>query len=444
MTLLTTAQEALMQRITTRKARVAVMGLGYVGLPLALAMAESGFPVLGFEPSTRRTLMLQEGQSYIDDISHETLQRIQHEQTFKVSSATESLSDAEIVVVCVPTPLNTYRQPDLSYIESALTMLQPHVKEGMCVILESTTYPGTTDEYLVNPLSKAGWEVGKQVFVGYSPERVDPSNPHYHVANTKKVVAGATTACGDIVKAFYQQFITEVHQVSSLKTAEFTKLYENTFRAVNIALTNEMAQACDVMGIDIWEALEAAYTKPYGIMPFWPGPGIGGHCIPIDPLYLSWKLQEKNVRTRMIELAHDINSEMPHFVREKTMRLLGQQGKPLYQANILVLGVGYKPNVSDWRESPAQRVISIFEEDGANISYYDSLVPEFESHHGKQYSSLPTWSSEVIASHDIVVLMTPHAGLDYTLLVQQTETPVLDTRNALRGMGLEASHIINL
>jgi UDP-N-acetyl-D-glucosamine dehydrogenase len=286
--------------------------------------------------------------------------------------------------------------------------------------------------------------VGDNVFVGYSPERVDPSNPHYHVANTKKVVAGATEHCGNMVEAFYGQFISEVHKVSSLKAAEFTKLYENTFRAVNIALANEMAQACDVMGIDVWEALEAAYTKPYGIMPFWPGPGIGGHCIPIDPLYLSWKLQEKNVRTRMIELAHDINSEMPHFVREKTMRLLGEQGKPLYGAKILVLGVGYKPNVSDWRESPAQRVISIFEEDNAVVSYYDALVPEFESHHGKGYQSLPSWSAEVIAAHDVVVLMTAHSGLDYTLLVSQTTVPVLDTRNALRGMGIEGSHITNL
>ncbi|GBD39766.1 UDP-N-acetyl-D-glucosamine 6-dehydrogenase [bacterium HR37] len=410
---------------------VSIVGLGYVGLPLALAFAEKGIRVIGIDKNPDKVKMLEGGRSYIEDITNKEIRDAL--DCFYPTTDVSLISDTDNVIICVPTPLSKTREPDISYIISAANDVAGHLRRGMLVVLESTTYPGTTEEVLKSIFEETGLRVGEDFCLAFSPERIDPGNKSFNVKNTPKVVGGVTRRCTERAVELYSRIVDRVVPVSSPATAEAVKLLENTFRAVNIALVNEVAQLCHRMGIDVWEVINAAATKPFGFMPFYPGPGIGGHCIPVDPLYLSWKAKLFNFRTRFIELADEINSKMPEYVVYRLFETLNEVGKSIKGARILILGVAYKKDIGDIRESPVLEIIKLILEKGGEVIYNDPYVPEFDFL-GKRWSSLEI-TDEVLEASDCVLVHTDHSVYKWDYIAKKARL-VLDTRNAVNGAGL--------
>jgi UDP-N-acetyl-D-glucosamine dehydrogenase len=422
----TTAQ-SLEEKIRSRSARVGIVGLGYVGLPLAVEFAKSGFQVTGIDVSEAKTSRVNAGDSYIGDISSATLKGLVDGGKLRATADFSVIEELDTINICVPTPLRKTKDPDMSYIVASCQEIAGHLHTGMLVILESTTYPGTTDELVLPMLAKSGLEVGRDFFLCFSPERVDPGNPKYQTVNIPKVVGGCTAACTDIGRLFYQQALQHVVPVSSTQVAEMVKLLENTFRMINIGLANEMALMCDRMKINVWEVIEAAATKPFGFMPFYPGPGLGGHCIPIDPFYLSWKTKQAGIEARFIELAGYINGQMPHFVVDKVQNALNDAGKPVKGSRIHVMGVAYKRDIDDMRESPALDVMLLLQQRGGIISYSDPHVPVLKV----ESLDLAAVPQDDAAKADCVVVVTDHSSFDYAKLVDSAKL-IVDSRNALK------------
>lgn len=420
----------LQEKIKTHTALVGVVGLGYVGLPFAVEKAKVGFPVVGIEQNSIRAERVNTADNYIADVKDEDLKRVVSSGKLQAVVSFERIAEMDVIVICVPTPLTKNLTPNLSYVEKVTQSIAKHLRPGQLVTLESTTYPGTTDEVMRSLLEESsGLKQGQDFFLAHSPERVDPGNQRYTTKNTSKVVGASDPHSLEVATLFYKQTIEHVVPVSSAKAAELVKVFENTFRAVNIALVNELALLCDRMDIDVWEVLDAANTKPFGIMPFYPGPGVGGHCIPIDPHYLEWKAKEFNFETHFIALAGEINRQMPEFVREKAWRVLNNLGIAPSKAQVLVCGAAYKKNLADWRESPAIAVISHLLEDKATVSYHDPYVPEIQVF-GKNFYSVDL-TDKTISAADLVIIATDHSQIDYVNLVQQAKA-VLDTRGVTR------------
>jgi UDP-N-acetyl-D-glucosamine dehydrogenase len=421
--------QALEEKIRNRTARVGIIGLGYVGLPLAVEFASAGFQVTGIDLSTEKTALVNAGESYIGDIPTETLAALTRSGKLRASADFSIVSELDTINICVPTPLRKTKDPDMSYIVSACQEIAKYIRPGTLVILESTTYPGTTDEVVLPMLAKEGFEVGSDFFLCFSPERVDPGNPKYKTQNIPKVVGGVTPVCTNMGQTFYSQALETVVPVSSTQVAEMVKLLENTFRLINIGMVNEIALMCDRMGINVWEVIDAAATKPFGFMPFYPGPGLGGHCIPIDPFYLSWKSKQAGIEARFIELAGYINGQMPHFVVDKVQNSLNDVGKPVKGSRIHVMGVAYKRDIDDMRESPALDVILLLERRGARISYSDPHVPVLRLD-GVTLEARP---ESTAAEADCVVIITDHTSFDYAALLERSQL-IVDARNALKGV----------
>jgi UDP-N-acetyl-D-glucosamine dehydrogenase len=434
-------RETLKQKFTERSALIGVAGIGYVGLPLAVEKAKVGFNVVGYDRNSVRVDQVNQGLNYIRDVDDSEMANLVENGKLRATTDFSTLSRCDAIVICVPTPLTPNLDPDISYIKAVAEQIAPQLRPGQLICLESTTYPGTTEEVLLPLLAQSGLKVGEDFFLCFSPERVDPGNARYTTKNTNKVVGGVTEACADVGGCFYQQTILDVLTVSSPKVAEMCKVFENTFRSVNIALVNEMALLCERLGISIWEVLDAAATKPFGIMRFDPGPGVGGHCIPLDPFYLAWKAREYDFHVRFIELAGEINHGMPYFVREKVMKALNDKGKALRNADVLVLGVAYKKDIEDWRESPAIKVMELLLKDGANIDYHDPYVAKFVEH-GKQWHSIPL-SKERLERADCVVILTNHSDVDYSRVVEHASL-VVDTRNATKHVTKHRERIVLL
>ncbi|MBI4386386.1 MAG: nucleotide sugar dehydrogenase [Elusimicrobia bacterium] len=421
----------LQQKIENKTARVGVLGLGYVGLPLCVEFARRGFEVSGFDVSERLVRDLKGGRSHVLDVASETIRDLVRSGRFSPTTRFDRLGRADAIVICVPTPLRKSKEPDVSYILSATREVSRRLRRGQLVVLESTTYPGTTRELVLTALERAGLRVGRDFHLAFSPERVDPGNKTYRITNTPKVVGGVTPACARAAAALYGQIVERVVPVSSPEAAEMVKLLENTFRAVNIGLVNEIALMCHRLGLDVWEVISAASTKPFGYMPFYPGPGIGGHCIPLDPQYLAWKMKSLNFEPRFIELAGVINASMPEFVVRRIGDILNGDSKPLKGSRILVLGVAYKPNVSDVRESPALDVIKLLGEQGVAVSISDPWIKTIQVENRK-FRSRPLTRAE-LRRYDLVAVLTAHGGVDYRRVLRAARR-VFDARNALAGV----------
>jgi len=420
----------LIRKIQDKSARIGVIGLGYVGLPLAVDKAIAGYEVIGFDIQQKRVDMVNQGVNYIGDVVDDELKEVVRTGKLRATTDYDEIKNLDIVTICVPTPLDKNKQPDLTFIRNSAQEVAKRLHAGMLVVLESTTYPGTTEEEVKPILESTGLKCGTDFFLAFSPERVDPGNKLYNVKNTPKVVGGVTPVCTKVAATLYSNVLqSDVFEVSSPKVAELEKLYENTFRNVNIALANELALICDRMGISVWEVIEAASTKPYGFMAFYPGPGLGGHCIPIDPFYLSWKAKEYDYYTKMIETSAVINDAMPEFVVDRIYRILNRFKKPLNGSTILILGVAYKKDIDDMRESPALKVISLLEKEGSHVIYNDPYIPTFTLA-GKVYNSVPV-TAELLSGVDLVVITTDHSSYDYDLIVERASY-VFDTRNATR------------
>lgn len=429
-----TIKETLIDRFKTRQARIGVLGLGYVGLPLAVIFAEAGFTVLGIDPDKRKVDSVNKGVSYIQDVPTEQLDKLVKSGRIKATTDFSNLKEMEAVSICVPTPLRKTGDPDMSFIVSATEELAKYMHTGMVVVLESSTYPGTTREILLPRLgSDKGLEVGKDFFLAFSPERVDPGREDWTTYNTPKVVGGITQDCCDVVTAWYEQALKTVFTVSTAEAAEMAKLLENTFRMINIGLVNELAIMCERLGVDVWEVIDAAATKPFGFMKFTPGPGLGGHCIPIDPLYLSWKMKAFNYNARFIELASEINTNMPRYAVNRIMDFLNDHGKAVRGSTCLILGTAYKPNIDDIRESPALDVIGLLKNKGAIVSYHDPYIPSLLTHENERMESVPDLMAAVKAA-DCVVIITNHKDYDYPAIVEAAKL-VFDSRNALGKLG---------
>jgi UDP-N-acetyl-D-glucosamine dehydrogenase len=423
-----TMQQMLEEKIRNRKARVGIVGLGYVGLPLAVEFAKAGFKVTGIDLSESKVAKVNAGESYIADIDQGVFKSLVDAGNITATRDFGVISELDTVNICVPTPLRKTKDPDMSYIVSACQQIAKYFHKGMLVILESTTYPGTTYELVLPMLETSDMKVGRDFFLCFSPERVDPGNAQYQTHNIPKVVGGCTAACTEVGALFYRQALQTVVPVSSTQVAEMVKLLENTFRMINIGLANEIAMMCGRMGINVWEVIEAAATKPFGFMAFYPGPGLGGHCIPIDPFYLSWKSKQAGIEARFIELAGYINGQMPMFVVDKVQNALNEHGKSVKGAKIHILGVAYKKNIDDMRESPALDIIQLLARLGAKLSYSDPHVPQV------RFEGLELGSDEsAMAKADCVVIVTDHSGFDYKALVERIPL-IVDTRNALKGV----------
>lgn len=420
----------LIERLKSHEAVIGVVGLGYVGLPLAVEKAKAGFRVIGFDVQSSRVNMVNEAVNYIGDVVDDDLRVIVEAKKLYATTDYAFISEVDAVAICVPTPLDNYQQPDTSYVESSTRAIMKHLKPGMLVVLESTTYPGTTEEIVKPILEESGLRCGVDFFLAYSPERVDPGNKNFNTKNTPKVVGGITPLCTEVAATMYRAVLEgEIHQVSSPAVAEMEKIYENTFRHINIALANEMAILCNRMGIDVWEVIDAAKTKPYGFMAFYPGPGLGGHCIPIDPFYLTWKAREYNYHTRLIELAGEINNAMPEYVVEKMSHILNMDKKALNGSKIIIVGVAYKKDIDDYRESPVLKIIELLELKGAEFVITDPYVKNFK-HNKKRYETVSP-GDEDYADSDLVLIATDHSNVDYEMILQHSRK-ILDTRNAMK------------
>jgi UDP-N-acetyl-D-glucosamine dehydrogenase len=421
------AQE-LVRKAERREALFGIVGLGYVGLPLAIELAKAGYRVLGFDISTRVVDGLNEGRSHVKDITDEQLREALEAGRFEATTDMARMGEPDAVSICVPTPLSKFKDPDVSYIVAATDAVKRTLRRGQVIILESTTYPGTTREILQPALESTGLTVGTDFFLAFSPERVDPGNPTWQTHNTPKVVGGITENCTRVAVALYRPAIETLVPVSTTEAAELVKLLENTFRSVNIGLVNEMAIVCDKLGVNVWEVIEAAATKPFGFMKFLPGPGLGGHCIPIDPHYLAWKMRGLNYKTRFIDLAGELNTEMPLFWVRKVAEALNEQGRAVKGAAVLVLGVAYKRDIDDIRESPALDIIRLLEGQGARVAYSDPHVPCF-SENGHEYRSVPL-TPQSVAAADCIMIVTDHSAFDYRMVARSARV-VVDTRNAM-------------
>ncbi len=429
-----TIKESLIEKLNEKKARMAVLGLGYVGLPLAVVFAEAGFDVIGIDPDASKIDALNKGKSYIPDVSTEDVAALAKSGKLEATTDFSVLKNVEAVSICVPTPLKKTGDPDMSFIDTVTTDLAKYMHKGMVVVLESTTYPGTTREFILPMLTeKSGLTVGEDLFLSFSPERVDPGREDWTTINTPKVLGGITEACTEVACAWYSGAIETVVPVSSTEAAEMSKLLENTFRMINIGLVNELAIMCDRLDVNVWEVIEAAATKPFGFMKFTPGPGLGGHCIPIDPLYLSWKLKSVNYNARFIELASEINTGMPRYVVEKVQDALNSQRKAINGSKVLVLGAAYKPDVNDLRESPALDVIGLLADKGAEVSYHDPYCPTLKAHTGETMESVSDMLGAVEES-DCVVIITDHSEYEYDQVLEKAQL-IVDTRNALGTAG---------
>ena len=429
-------------KINQKKAKIAVIGLGYVGLPLAVEFAKKGFKALGVDLDKNKVNSITTGHSYILDIPGDEVRPLVKRGALKATGDYSKLKEVDAIIICVPTPLRKTKDPDMSFIISAAEAIAKNLRRGQVIILESTTYPGTTEEVILPILEATGLKVGKDFCLGFSPERIDPGNPTYMTHNIPKVVSGMTKICRDNIELLYSQICGKIIPVSSVKVAEMVKLLENTFRSVNIGLVNELALMCDSLKVDVWEIIEAAKTKPFGYMPFYPGPGLGGHCIPIDPIYLAWKARIQGFEPRFIDLASKVNADMPEHVAERVSRSLNSRfGKAVKGSKILVLGLSYKKDVTDTRESPAYEVIEKLKERGAAISYHDPFVPESRLC-GRKMRSVKLTASE-LKGKDCVVIVTDHSNVDYGFIVKNSKF-ILDTRNALRSIKTSRNKIERL
>jgi UDP-N-acetyl-D-glucosamine dehydrogenase len=427
-----TMEETLIRKAADRSAVFGVVGLGYVGLPLAVEIAHAGYRVLGFDVNAAVARAINAGRSHIRDVPGDRLKGFVDGGRIRATTDLSRLADADVISICVPTPLSKTRDPDVSFVLAAADSVGGVVRAGHVVILESTTYPGTTRELLMPRLQREGLEVGRDVFLAFSPERVDPGNPKWGTRNTPKVVGGVTPACNRVALALYRPVFEQLVPVSSPEAAELVKLLENTFRSVNIGLVNEMAIVCDKLGVNVWEVIDAAATKPFGFMRFTPGPGLGGHCIPIDPHYLAWKMRSLNYKTRFIEVAGEVNSEMPVFWVRKVADRLNEQAKALRGSRVFVIGVAYKKDIDDLRESPALDIIRLLHQQGAQVRYHDPFIAALDED-GEHLESVPLTAAEVAAS-DCVVVVTDHSGLDYAMIARCARA-LVDTRNAIGGSG---------
>ncbi len=423
-----TVKAALIEKLNAKNARIGIVGLGYVGLPLALRYVEAGYKVRGFDVDPEKPAALMAGRSYIEHIDASPLKQASQDGQFDATVDYAEISECDAIILCVPTPLNDHREPDLSFVTGSTDAVTPHMHPGQVLSLESTTYPGTTDEELRPRLEKAGLKVGEDVFLVYSPEREDPGNPDFNTRTIPKVVGGTTPACGEVGVALYDQVIDQVVSVSSTQAAELTKILENTYRAVNIALVNELKVVADRMGLDLFEVIRAAATKPFGFTPFYPGPGLGGHCIPIDPFYLTWKAREYGIATKFIELAGEVNTAMPDYVVNKVAEALNDHGKPIKGSRVLILGLAYKKNVDDTRESPSVTLMEKLRERGAQIAYADPHVPVFPKmrRHRFDLKDTPTDKAS-LQSFDCVLISTAHDRFDWDAIRKHAPL-IVDTR----------------
>lgn len=432
--------ERLIAKLNKKESKVAVIGLGYVGLPMAVTVARKGYHVIGIDVSDFCVQNVNAGKNYIGDVDDEELRDLVKKGFLKASNDYALIKDVDVILIAVPTPLDKYHQPDMRFIKDSIKSIVEHISTETLVVLESTTYPGTTEELIVPPIKEKGFIVGKDVFIAFSPERVDPGNEAFKTSNTPKVVGGVSPECNKVSKAFYESVLeASVFLVSSPAVAEMEKIYENTFRNINIALANEMTVLCERMGISLWEVIEAAKTKPYGFMAFYPGPGVGGHCIPIDPFYLTWKAREYSYHTRLIELAGEINNEMPQFVLEKAIKILNKSKKAISDSKILLLGAAYKKDIRDVRESPIHNLIVLLEDWDVKFDYHDPYVPKFHNElNDKIYTGVEL---DKIGKYDLVIIITDHKCFDYENIAAKSKS-ILDTRNATKG--IDADNIILL
>lgn len=425
-------KKRLFQKIQSEDIKVAVIGLGYVGLPLAVEKAKAGFKTIGFDIQQKRVDMVNRGENYIGDVVQEDLSSLVNSGMFKATTDYSFISECDFIAICVPTPLDAYQQPNISYVKSSVQEIAKYMKKGSIVVLESTTYPGTTEE-LVKPLLEedSGLVCGKDFYLGFSPERVDPGNLIYKTKNTPKVVGGIGKDATEVIAAMYRAVLSsDVHEVSSPAVAEMEKILENTYRNVNIGLVNELAQLCHKMGISIWEVIDAAKTKPYGFQAFYPGPGLGGHCIPLDPYYLSWKAREYEFHTSMIESSMMINDRMPEYTVERASKILNRFKKSLNGSKVLILGVAYKQDIDDYRESPAFKVIEILESQGAEVTFYDPWVNEYQ-YKGNTKQGISELTKALLQTSDLVMITTAHSNVDYSF-VQQHAKAIFDTKNVMK------------
>lgn len=422
----------ILQSIASRQIVAGVVGLGYVGLPLAVEITKAGFKTIGFDIQKEKVDAVNSGKNYIGDVVDSDLAKLVSEGKLMANTDFSLINEVDFVAICVPTPLDSHQQPDISYVKSSAKSIAKFLHKGMMVVLESTTYPGTTEELLKPILETSGLKCGEDFFLGYSPERVDPGNAIYKTKNTPKVIGGLGKDAGDVITAMYDAMLEgKVYRVSSPAVAEMTKILENTYRNINIGLINELTMLCKSMNIDIWEVIDAAKTKPFGFTPFYPGPGLGGHCIPLDPYYLSWKAREYGFHTSMIESSMMINDRMPQYCVTRASDMLGRRfKKSLNGAKVLVLGVAYKQNIDDYRESPAIKVMKILHNEQANVVFYDPYVPEFREN-GKIYTGEPELTAELIESADLVMITTSHSNVDYEF-VQKHAKAIFDTKNATK------------
>ena len=421
----------LKQRILDRTVTLGVVGLGYVGLPLAVEKAKAGFQVVGFDVQKSKVDMVNRGHNYIGDVVTHDLKEIVNSGKFRATEDFSEVASCDCVCIAVPTPLDEHQQPDISYVLSSSKSILPHMHRDMLIVLESTTYPGTTEEMLKPIFESSGLRCGEDFFLAFSPERVDPGNALYKTRNTPKVVGGVTPECTDIAATLYEAVLeAPVHRVSSPAIAEMEKILENTYRNVNIGLINELAILCERMNINIWEVIDAAKSKPYGFQAFYPGPGLGGHCIPLDPYYLSWKAREFGFHTSMIEASMIINDQMPEYCTQRAMKLLNKHKKSMNGAKVLLLGVAYKQDIDDYRESPALRVLERLRVYGADVTYYDPYIPSF-TYHGDTMQSLPELTADALQTYDLVIVTTMHSNVDYDFVAEHAQL-ILDTKNAMK------------
>jgi len=427
-------KEKLMQKIQTKEIRVGVVGLGYVGLPLAVEKAKAGFKTTGFDVQDEKVKLVNEGHNYIGDVIDDDLKALVDNGMLSATTDFSFIRDVDFIAICVPTPLDKHQQPDISYVKNSTIEIAKHLTKDTMVVLESTTYPGTTEE-LIKPLLEdgSGLKCGEDFYLGFSPERVDPGNAVFKTKNTPKVVGAIGKDATEVIAAMYRAVLEgDVHEVSSPAIAEMEKILENTYRNINIGLINELAILCNKMNINLWEVVDAAKTKPYGFQAFYPGPGLGGHCIPLDPYYLSWKAREYGFHTSMIEASMMINDKMPEYCVERAGKILNRFKKSLYGSKVLVLGVAYKQDIDDYRESPALRVIEELEEEGANVEYFDPYIPSYREN-GKVKEGIREINPEIIASYDIVVVTAAHTNVDYNM-VQQNAKAIFDTKNVMKNI----------
>lgn len=426
-------KEELLKRIANKEIVAGVVGLGYVGLPLAVEKAKAGFKTIGFDVQKEKVDLVNQGHNYIGDVVDSDLTKLVNEGMLRATTDFSFIHDVDFVAICVPTPLDAHQQPDISFVESSAKSIATHIHKGMMVVLESTTYPGTTEELIKPILESSGLKCGEDFYLGFSPERVDPGNAIYKTKNTPKVVGGLGSDASEVISAMYEAVLqNKVFRASSPAVAEMTKILENTYRNINIGLINELAILCNRMHIDLWEVIEAAKTKPFGFTPFYPGPGLGGHCIPLDPYYLSWKAREYGFHTSMIEASMMVNDRMPEYCVSRAGDILNRFQKSLNGSKVLVLGVAYKQDIDDYRESPAIRVIDVLKSEGANVVFYDPYIPKFREH-GEWYVGEKELTEELVKSADLVVITASHSNVDYDM-VQRNAKAIFDTKNVTKNL----------